>query len=65
MEQIQKLVLDTEEVSRVIGIRRTKLLELTYSGEIPSFKIGRSRRYYLPAIERWLQQQANPGNDAQ
>jgi len=37
---------------------RTKLLELTYAGDIPSVKIGRLRRFSVEDLERWIDRQS-------
>lgn len=39
-----KLLLSTEEAAQRLGIGRTRMYELLRSGEVPSVKLGRSRR---------------------
>ena len=52
--EVRRSLIGIEEAARSLGFGRTTLLKLTYSGEIPSIKIG-SRRMYRPSeIEAWL-----------
>ncbi len=44
---VDKLLLTPEEAAQALGIGRTKVYELIALGEIPSVKIGASRR--IPA----------------
>lgn len=44
---MDKLLLTPEEAAQALGIGRTKVYELIALGEIPSVKIGASRR--IPA----------------
>jgi excisionase family DNA binding protein len=52
-----KLLLTVDEAAHALSIKRTKLHELTVSGEIESIKIGASRRYVLQSLEAFIERQ--------
>ena len=52
--EVRRSLIGIEEAARSLGFGRTTLLKLTYSGEIPSIKIGSRRRYRPSEIEAWL-----------
>ena len=52
--EVRRSLIGIEEAARSLGFGRTTLLKLTYSGEIPSIKIGRRRMYRPSEIEAWL-----------
>jgi excisionase family DNA binding protein len=47
-------LLTVVEAARVLGISRSKLYELLADGEIPSVRIGRSRRITMSALEEFI-----------
>jgi excisionase family DNA binding protein len=48
-------------VATKLAIRRSTVYELSRRGHgaMPSVKIGRSRRWHLPSVEAWLEEQRN------
>jgi len=54
---VAKILVDVQEAMEILSIGRTKLLELTYDGEIPSIKVGRRRLYKTASLEEWAQAQ--------
>ena len=54
-----KLAVTASEACEIVGLGRSKILELTYTGEIRSFKIGSARRYLVADLEAWLHQQVD------
>jgi excisionase family DNA binding protein len=46
-------VMTTNEVAAVLGISASSVYRLAATGEIPSFRIGSSYRFYREEIERW------------
>jgi len=50
----EPLAVDTVEASRLLGLSERKTWSLAVSGEIPSFKVGRARRYSVAALRRWI-----------
>lgn len=59
----EKLLLTDHEAAAMLGIGRTMLLQRTYSGEIPSIKIGRLRRYSVEALRDWIRAQSDEAED--
>jgi excisionase family DNA binding protein len=49
-----KLLLTTAEACRVLAISRSKLYELLGSGNLPSVRIGRSRRIRMRDLEEFV-----------
>jgi excisionase family DNA binding protein len=49
-----KLLLTTDEACRVLAISRSKLYELLGSGNLPSVRIGRSRRIRMRDLEEFV-----------
>lgn len=54
-----KLLLTVREAAEVLGISRTAIYLLLQRGEIPSVKIGRSRRITRQEIERYVSRLAD------
>ncbi len=48
-----------KDVMSFLGIKRTKLWELTSMGELPRIKIGRENRYIPEDIYKWAKKQAS------
>ena len=53
--------LKVPEVAEVLRIARSRAYELVADGEIPSVRIGRSVRVSRRELERWLEEQRQPG----
>lgn len=51
---MEKILLNTQEVSKVLGIGRTKVYELINSGDLHRVKIGNSTRIPRGSIEAFL-----------
>jgi excisionase family DNA binding protein len=58
----EQLMLNTQECCKLIGLGRTKLLQLAYSGEIPSRKVGRRRLYSFQAVRDWANKPGEKDN---
>ena len=54
---MEKLLLRPTEAADQLGITRSKLYELLASGEVPSIKIGKSRRIPADALKKWVNEQ--------
>lgn len=52
---ISKMLLTPEEAAKSLSISPRSLWGLMKSGEIPSVKIGRSVRYPVADLERWIE----------
>jgi len=50
-----KLLLTWDEAAHALGIKRTKLYELSVAGEIESIKIGASRRFLYRSLEAFIE----------
>jgi excisionase family DNA binding protein len=53
----ESLLLDSHEVSRLLGIGRTKAFQLMARGEVPVVRIGRCVRVPRPALMDWINDQ--------
>mgnify|MGYP006410057447 CR=1 FL=1 len=51
--ETNKILLSVEETMRALSLGRSKLLELAYSGEIPSIKVGRRRLFPWKGLVEW------------
>jgi excisionase family DNA binding protein len=47
-------VLTLQELSLYIKIAESSVYKLVREGKIPGQKVGKSWRFYKPAIDRWL-----------
>lgn len=56
---VPRLLLRVDEAATATGISRAKLFELIASGEVPSIKVGRSRRIPVDALRAWIAAQVN------
>lgn len=52
---MSKLTLSINEVAEQLSIGRTTVYRLVKCGELPSFKIGRSRRVSAKSLEEFVQ----------
>lgn len=50
----QPLLLRIEEAAHLLGLGRSTVYELLYKGEIPSVRIGTSRRIPFAALSQWI-----------
>lgn len=51
---MEKLLLTTEEAAELLGIGRTKVYELLYTGRLGSIKIGACRRIPAQALRAYV-----------
>jgi excisionase family DNA binding protein len=49
-----RLLLTPVEAADALGLSRTRIYELMASGELPSVKIGRSRRISVAALHEFI-----------
>ena len=56
--QANKILVNTDEAIDILSIGRSKLLELTYAGAIPSLKVGRKRLFNLESLREWARDRA-------
>lgn len=49
-----KLLLTPEEAAQAIGVSRARIYELLGQREIPSLKVGRSRRVPVSVLQGWI-----------
>ena len=52
----EPLLLSPEQVATELSIGRTKVYDLICTGQLPSLKIGRSRRVPLTALRRFIEE---------
>jgi excisionase family DNA binding protein len=57
------LLLTPEEAATVLRIGRTRLYELLAAGDLPSVKLGGSRRIAVAALERYVEALAGSLDD--
>ena len=55
-ENMEKRYFTVKEISNYTGIAPTTLYEMSSQRRIPSLKIGKSVRFDIQAIEKWLKQ---------
>ena len=58
-----KILISVEEAMSALSLGRSKLLELTYSGEIPSVKVGRRRLFPIDQLQQWVANRSRPAGD--
>jgi len=56
-----KFFLSASEVCKALSIGRSKLMEMTADGSIPSIKIGQRRLYPLDQLATWARDQKEGG----
>ena len=57
------LALTVEAAARRLGMSRGAIYPLVMSGQIPSMKIGRSRRIPIDGLARWVLKQTQSASD--
>jgi len=55
-------LLDVRQVAELLGVRERWVYEHAQAGELPSFLVGRYRRFRASEIESWLAKQRNGGS---
>lgn len=56
-------LLDSREVSRVLGIGRTKVFQMMARAELPVVRVGRCVRVPRAALDQWMQSRTVPAID--
>lgn len=51
-------ILTVDEMARFLRISRAKAYSMTQSGEIPTFRMGRSVRVRRDRLEAWLEERS-------
>jgi excisionase family DNA binding protein len=51
---MEKLLLTTAEVAKILSVGRNRVYELMYSGQLASVKLGGSRRIPLSAVQAFV-----------
>lgn len=59
---IPSLLLTPAQAAETLAISPRKLWSMTASGEIPCLRIGRSVRYPVQDLQRWIDDQTKGGN---
>jgi len=54
MSEEQDQVFTIQELSKYLRIAESSLYKLVREGKIPGQKIGKTWRFYKPAIDSWL-----------
>ena len=66
MNPLDEFFLTSREAAQLLRIGRTKLWELTRSGDLPAYRVGAGRtsplRYKRQELVRWLEQQRLPAS---
>ena len=52
-----RLLLKPEECALALAVSRARVYEMLASGDLPSVKIGRSRRIPVAALKRWVERE--------
>lgn len=59
----KQLLLRCHEAAEMLSISERKLWSLTASGEIPHIRIGRSVRYPVDELRKWILERMKGGPD--
>ncbi len=51
---VPRLLLDPRQAAAALNMSERSLWTLTKSGELPSLKLNRLRRYSIAELERWI-----------
>ena len=54
---IEPILIGAYRAAKLLSISERTLWSMSISGEIPSLKIRRARRYDLRDLDRWIQEQ--------
>lgn len=57
---MERLMLTVPEVAQALNIKRTTVYELMRRGDIPSVKIGKSRRIHRQQFDAYVEQLVAP-----
>lgn len=52
---VEKLLLTEVETAQLLGVSQRKVWGLADSGELPTVKVGRAKRYDRRDIEAWIE----------
>ena len=52
-----------DDLARILGVPKSFVYEKSVRGEMPSFLVGRYRRYRLSEVLAWLEQQRQEAGD--
>jgi excisionase family DNA binding protein len=50
---MEKMLVDTAQACEVLGLGRSTVLALAYSGQLPSVTVGRRRLFPLEGLRVW------------
>lgn len=53
----QPLLLNVNQVAKMLGLGRTKVYELIATRQLPAIHFGRAVRVSSASLQRWLEQQ--------
>ena len=56
------LLLSSEQAAEALAISPRKLWGMTASGEIPHVRLGRSVRYPIKDLQRWIEEHTKGGD---
>lgn len=56
-------LLRVEDVSRILGLGRSKTYELLATGELPSISLGWARRIPVASLQAWLERKVAEQDD--
>lgn len=57
----ERLTLRIEEVADRLGLSAAKVWQLVHRGELPSFKVDRTRFVSVEVLEQWVRDKAHQG----
>ena len=56
-ETMQPLLLNVAQVSKMLGLGRTKVYDLIATNQIPVVRFGRAVRVPVASLRRWVEEQ--------
>lgn len=61
MPTVERLAYRVTEAAEAIGVSRAKAYELVSSGQLPSIRVGKSRRVPVEELRAWVAAQVAEG----
>lgn len=58
MDQLKPLAVTVPDAARLMDVAESTAWKFIADGTLPSFKLGKSRRIAVAALEQWMREQA-------
>lgn len=54
--EMPPLLINSQTAAQLLGISTRNLWQLSKDGQIPTVKIGKLKRYYIPSLKKWIEE---------